>query len=217
MVHFCFLLLEKSAPLPIVTVVTNMSYGLWVSNYITMQSGCILRLSFHYHQLQNDSHNNTKEGEKNATMVSWVPGCLCLLTIKEGGRKTTIKTENNWLQNKIVRKKMTSSGTGNGVMKWDFKKSNNVILVEKVPCCDRGMCERRRYWPCTPANISNISNICKPVFVYLFLCPCNLCTFCCYLGKQCFWFDCNSKLTLIQAKQFATLRFWWQCILSCAT
>ena len=26
MVHFCFLLLEKSAPLPIVTVVTNMSY-----------------------------------------------------------------------------------------------------------------------------------------------------------------------------------------------
>ena len=70
MVHFCFLLLEKSAPLPIVTVVTNMSYGLWVSNYITMQSGCIWRLSFHYHQLQNDSHNNTKEGEKNATMVS---------------------------------------------------------------------------------------------------------------------------------------------------
>ena len=69
MVHFCFLLLEKSAPLPIVTVVTNMSYGLWVSNYITMQSGCILRLSFHYHQLQNDS-DNTKEGEKNATMVS---------------------------------------------------------------------------------------------------------------------------------------------------
>ena len=71
MVHFCFLLLEKSAPLPIVTVVTiNMSYdGLWVPNYITMQSGCILRLSFHYHQLQNDS-DNTKEGEKNATMVS---------------------------------------------------------------------------------------------------------------------------------------------------
>ena len=68
-VHFCFLLLEKSTPLPIVTVVTNMSYGLWVPNYITMQSGCIWRLSFHYHQLQNDS-DNTKEGEKNATMVS---------------------------------------------------------------------------------------------------------------------------------------------------
>ena len=123
----------KSTSLPIVTVVTNMSYGLWVPNYITMQSGCIWRLSFHYHQLQNDS-DNTKESEKNATMVSWVPGCLCLLTIKVtwwqlGGTKEQQRKTTGY--KKIIRKNRTSSETGNGVMKRHFTKSNNVILVEK--------------------------------------------------------------------------------------
>ena len=32
----------------------------------------------------------------------------------------------------------------------------------------------------------------------------------CYLWKQCIWFDCYSKQTLTQAKQFANFRSWWQ-------
>ena len=32
----------------------------------------------------------------------------------------------------------------------------------------------------------------------------------CYLWKQCIWFDCYSKQTLTQVKQFANFRSWWQ-------